>query len=52
VRFRTLRCVGDCLAPGPIALAVWDGHRAARKLEGESGDEAFFKREYAIWEGH
>jgi dimethylamine/trimethylamine dehydrogenase len=47
---RTLRCVGDCLTPGPIAQAVWDGHRAARELEGESGDDAFFKREYTALE--
>jgi dimethylamine/trimethylamine dehydrogenase len=49
-KLRTLRRVGDCLTPGHIAQAVWDGHRAARELEGESGDEVFFKREYTALE--
>jgi dimethylamine/trimethylamine dehydrogenase len=43
---RTLRRIGDCLAPSTIAQAVWDGHRAARELEGEAGDDAPFKLEY------
>jgi dimethylamine/trimethylamine dehydrogenase len=48
---RTLRCVGDCLTPGPIFQAVWDGHRAARELDGESGDEVEFKYEYTALDG-
>jgi dimethylamine/trimethylamine dehydrogenase len=44
---RTLRRIGDCLAPSTIAHAVWDGHRAARELEGESGDDAPLRHEYA-----
>ncbi len=30
---RSLRAVGDCLAPGLIAEAVFGGHRAARELD-------------------
>jgi dimethylamine/trimethylamine dehydrogenase len=43
---RSLRRVGDCLAPSTIAQAVWDGHRAARELEGDGGDDAPFLHEY------
>ena len=43
---RTLRRIGDCLAPSTIAQAVWDGHRAARELEGEAGDDAPLKLAY------
>ncbi len=43
---RTLRRVGDCLVPSTIAQAVWDGHRAARELEGPSGNAAPLKLEY------
>ena len=43
---RSLRRIGDCLAPSTIAQAVWDGHRAARELEGETGDDAPLKYEY------
>jgi dimethylamine/trimethylamine dehydrogenase len=30
---KTVRAVGDCLAPGTIAAAVWEGHRYAQELE-------------------
>jgi dimethylamine/trimethylamine dehydrogenase len=33
-RFRTLLRIGDCKAPGLIATAVHDGHRAAREFPG------------------
>jgi dimethylamine/trimethylamine dehydrogenase len=36
--------IGDCRAPGIIAQAVYDGHRAAREL-GNSPDEVLVKRE-------
>jgi dimethylamine/trimethylamine dehydrogenase len=49
-KLKTLRRVGDCFAPGPIFHAVWDGHRAARELEGESGDDVEFKYEYTALE--
>jgi len=32
-RFRTLRAIGDCHAPGTVAAAVYDGHSAARHLQ-------------------
>ncbi|MCP4389084.1 MAG: FAD-dependent oxidoreductase, partial [Gammaproteobacteria bacterium] len=34
-RFKTLRAIGDCNAPGTVAAAVYDGHSAARYLESE-----------------
>jgi dimethylamine/trimethylamine dehydrogenase len=39
----TVRAVGDALAPGTIASAVWDGRRFAEDLDGP-GDEALFRR--------
>ena len=38
-RFKTLRAIGDCHAPGTVAAAVYDGHAAARYLE---SDEDFY----------
>jgi dimethylamine/trimethylamine dehydrogenase len=43
---RSLRRVGDCLVPGIIAQAVWDGHRAAREFESDTDDDLRFKHEY------
>ncbi len=34
-RFKTLRAIGDCSAPGTVAAAVYDGHAAARYLQSE-----------------
>jgi dimethylamine/trimethylamine dehydrogenase len=34
-RFKTLRAIGDCNAPGTVAAAVYDGHAAARHLGSE-----------------
>ena len=34
-RFKTLRAIGDCHAPGTVAAAVYDGHAAARHLESD-----------------
>jgi dimethylamine/trimethylamine dehydrogenase len=43
---RSLRAIGDCLAPGLIAAAVYGGHRYARELDTEVPlDEAPFLRE-------
>jgi dimethylamine/trimethylamine dehydrogenase len=45
-KFKTLLCIGDCLAPGTIAAAVYDGHLAARNLESEIDFYApLFRRE-------
>jgi len=38
-RFKTLRAIGDCNAPGTVAAAVYDGHSAARHLE--SGQDIY-----------
>ena len=37
--------IGDCLAPGTIAQAVWSGHRFARELGETDGDEVPYRRE-------
>ncbi len=42
---RTLEAIGDCLAPGSVANAIFLGHLAARNLEGEPWDAALFNRE-------
>jgi dimethylamine/trimethylamine dehydrogenase len=44
---KTVRAVGDCLAPGTIAAAVWEGHRYAEELEepDDRGDTIPFRRE-------
>jgi dimethylamine/trimethylamine dehydrogenase len=45
-KFKTLLCIGDCLAPGTIAAAVYDGHLAARNLESDVDYyEPLFRRE-------
>ncbi len=47
---RTLRLVGDCLAPGIIATAVYEGHRYARELGAEivPGDVPFRRERHII----
>jgi dimethylamine/trimethylamine dehydrogenase len=42
--FRSLQRVGDCKAPGLIATAIYDGHRAAREL----GRPVLVKRDRAL----
>ncbi len=43
---RTVTAIGDALAPGTIAAAVYSGHRHARQLDGAlPGDEVPFRRE-------
>jgi dimethylamine/trimethylamine dehydrogenase len=43
---KTVRAVGDCLAPGTIAAAVWEGRRYAEELdEPARGDTVPFRRE-------
>jgi len=42
----TVRAVGDCLAPGTIAAAVWSGRRAAEEFDGPTGAaDVPFRRE-------
>ena len=38
--------IGDCLAPGTIATAVYSGHRYAREMD-EPEDRSSFRREHA-----
>ena len=42
---KTLKCIGDCLAPSTIAAAVYSGHLAARELESGQDEEVPFLRE-------
>jgi dimethylamine/trimethylamine dehydrogenase len=37
--------IGDCLAPGTLASAVYSGHRYARELDEPDGGEVPFRRE-------
>jgi dimethylamine/trimethylamine dehydrogenase len=37
--------VGDCLAPGTIATAVYSGHRYARELDTQLPEPVGFRRE-------
>ncbi|MHA1565846.1 MAG: oxidoreductase [Alphaproteobacteria bacterium] len=41
---KSLIAIGDCLAPGTVASAVYLGHLAARNLEGESWGVGLFRR--------
>ncbi len=43
----TVKLVGDCLAPGTIAAAVWEGRRYAEELDepDDRGDTMPFRRE-------
>ena len=42
---KTLKCIGDSLAPSTIAAAVYSGHLAARELESDQEEEVPFLRE-------
>ena len=42
---KTIKCIGDCLAPSTIAAAVYSGHLAARELESGQQEEVPFLRE-------
>jgi dimethylamine/trimethylamine dehydrogenase len=42
----SVKVIGDACAPGPIAYAVYAGHRYARELDApDIGDAVPFKRE-------
>ena len=43
---RTVTCIGDALAPGLIAHAVYAGHRYARELDEAPSGEVPFKRHF------
>ncbi len=42
---KTVTRIGDCLAPGTIAAAVYEGHRFARELDEPVSDGVPFRRE-------
>jgi len=44
---KTVTRIGDCLAPGFIAHAVYGGHRYARELDAPPSGEVPFKR--VVW---
>ena len=41
----SVNSIGDCLAPGTIAAAVYAGHRYAREFDRPQSDAAAFRRE-------
>ncbi|MFO0998057.1 MAG: FAD-dependent oxidoreductase [Alphaproteobacteria bacterium] len=45
---RSVTRIGDCLAPGAIAHAVYSGHRYARELDEPPAGEVAFRRERPI----
>ncbi len=45
---RSVTAIGDCLAPGSIAAAVYAGHRFAREFDGPPLPEVPFRRELTI----
>ncbi len=45
---KTLKRIGDCLAPGIIAAAVYSGHLAAREFEAVPSGDAPFLRERIV----
>lgn len=45
---KTLRCIGDCFAPGIIAASIHSGHLAAREFEGDNLEDVPFRRERVI----
>ncbi len=40
--------IGDCLAPGTIANAVYSGHRYAREMDAPDSVGVGFRREHAL----
>ena len=42
---RKIERIGDALAPGTIAAAIWSGHRLAREFDLPENDEVDFSRE-------
>lgn len=40
-QIKTLRCIGDCLAPSTVAAAIYAGHLAARELDQPLNQHAY-----------
>ncbi|MEJ2176771.1 MAG: FAD-dependent oxidoreductase [Gammaproteobacteria bacterium] len=52
-RIKSVRLIGDALAPGTIAAAVYGGHRCAREFDQNIDvDKVPFKREIPWFEAH
>jgi dimethylamine/trimethylamine dehydrogenase len=52
-QIKSIKLIGDALAPGTIAAAVYGGHRCAREFGVEINvDSTPFKREIPWFEGH
>ena len=47
-KIKSLQCIGDSLAPGIIANAIYSGHLAAREIGVEKDDQAPFLRERIV----
>ncbi len=47
VGIKSVDCIGDCLAPGTIAAAVFSGHHYAREFDRPRDDAVAFQREIA-----
>ncbi len=45
---KSVRRIGDCLAPGAIVHAVYSGHQYARELDGKDVSDHPFKRERPV----
>ena len=45
---RSVIRIGDCLAPGIIAGAVYSGHRAAREMDAPPQEGLSFARERVV----
>ncbi|MFT5111054.1 MAG: dimethylamine/trimethylamine dehydrogenase [Parasphingorhabdus sp.] len=45
---KTVRAIGDCLAPATIAMAVYAGHEYARNLDKSPEEQSFFRREIGL----
>jgi dimethylamine/trimethylamine dehydrogenase len=48
VGIKSLVCIGDCLAPGTIASAVFSGHKFAREFDEPKPEDVPFKREKCL----
>jgi hypothetical protein len=43
---KSVKCIGDCYAPGIIAAAIWSEYRYARELDAPAPGGMSFKRKF------
>ena len=48
-KFKSVKRIGDCLAPATIASAIYDGRKYAMELEDEFCDNYLFKRDTNLY---